>query len=127
MLKCFLLSMLVLMTLMATGQPSVQLLSPSDFGKKLSLVKDKQLIDVRTIDEFNKGHINNAMMIDYLKDDFKSRLLKLDKTKPVFVYCASGARSSASASILSELGFNQVYDLKGGFRAWSAASKPTTK
>jgi len=44
---------------------------------------------------------------------------KLDKSKPVYLYCRSGNRSKKSADILIELGFSKVYDLNGGFIEWN--------
>ena len=80
-----------------------------------------QLIDVRTPAEYENGHIKNALLIDYMSNDFKDKAFKgLDKTKPVLVYCASGGRSAKSAKMYKDAGFEKVYNLLGGFRAWSA-------
>lgn len=109
------------------GQTGAQKLSPDSFEKKLTTEANKIILDVRTPDEYNKGHLADAVMIDFYKDDFKSQVMKLDKSKPVFVYCAAGGRSSSASKILTELGFKQVYDLQGGLNAWSAAKKPVEK
>ncbi len=83
--------------------------------------KGVQLIDVRTPAEFKEGYIKNAILIDYMAADFKEKAFEgLDKSKPVLVYCASGGRSAKSAKIYKEAGFTKVYNLLGGFRAWSA-------
>jgi rhodanese-related sulfurtransferase len=122
--------MVLLIALVACSQSGAQtseLLAPAEFEKKLSTVKDKQVIDVRTPDEFLQGHLADAVMIDFYKDDFKSRIAKLDRAKPVFVYCAAGGRSGSATEILEELGFKKIYDLKGGYRAWTGAGKPVTK
>jgi thioredoxin 1 len=108
------------------GQNS-EVLTPDEFEKKLSTIKDKQVLDVRTAEEFANGHLAQATMIDYYKSDFKLQVAKLDKNKPLFVYCGSGARSESATEILEELGFKKVYDLKGGYRAWKSAGKPITK
>jgi rhodanese-related sulfurtransferase len=78
-----------------------------------------QLIDVRTPKEYEEGHIENAKLIDYFADNFKENLQQLDKEKPVYLYCRSGHRSGNSAKILKDLGFKEIYDLKGGYMAWS--------
>lgn len=106
------------------GQSGAERLPPENFEKKLSTVSEKIILDVRTEDEFSKGHLADAVQIDYYKSDFKNQLTKLDKNKPVFVYCAAGIRSNSAAKILTDLGFKQVYDLQGGFNAWSDAKKP---
>ncbi len=79
-----------------------------------------QLIDVRTPEEYNLGHINGAVNIDYKNENiFYRSFKKLDKSKPVYLYCRSGNRSKKSADILIELGFSRIYDLKGGFIEWN--------
>ncbi|MCB9053053.1 MAG: rhodanese-like domain-containing protein [Lewinellaceae bacterium] len=79
----------------------------------------RQLIDVRTPEEYNEGHIEGAVNIDFYADDFEQQLQqKLDKGKPVLLYCRSGSRSAQSAEQMKALGFKEMYDLKGGFMAW---------
>tara|TARA_X000000368_G_C22778548_1_gene600464 strand:- start:22 stop:390 length:369 start_codon:yes stop_codon:yes gene_type:complete len=79
-----------------------------------------QLIDVRTPEEYNLGHINGAVNIDYKNENiFYRSFKKLDKSKSVYLYCRSGNRSKKSADILIELGFSRIYDLKGGFIEWN--------
>ncbi|MDG1528908.1 MAG: rhodanese-like domain-containing protein [Polaribacter sp.] len=89
--------------------------------QKLISTKGAQLIDVRTLGEYNSGHLKNALLIDYMSSDFKSKAFKgIDKSKPVLLYCASGGRSAKSAKMYKEAGFKKVYNLVGGFRAWKA-------
>ena len=77
-----------------------------------------QLIDVRTPREFSNGFIEGAKNIDYNGDSFEKQMKKLDKTKPVLVYCAAGGRSENAAELLQEWGFKEVYDLEGGYNGW---------
>ena len=79
------------------------------------------IIDVRTEDEYNGGHIENALNIDWNGNDFDAQLTSLDKTKPLLVYCLSGGRSKKAAAKLNELGFKEVLELDGGYLAWSNA------
>lgn len=84
--------------------------------------KNVQLIDVRTPVEFKKGHLKNAKLINFFDKDFKSEILKkIDKNKPVYVYCKSGGRSAKAAKIYKAAGFKKVFNLLGGFNAWSAS------
>ncbi|MCK0156526.1 rhodanese-like domain-containing protein [Cellulophaga sp. F20128] len=76
--------------------------------------KKIQLIDVRTPNEFQSGHIVRAKNIDYFSGVFQTEFNKLDKDMPVYIYCRSGARSRQAANKLSAMGFNEIYDLKGG-------------
>ena len=77
-----------------------------------------QLIDVRTSREFSNGFITGAKNIDYNGDSFEKQIKKLDKNKPVLVYCAAGGRSENAAELLKEWGFKEVYDLIGGYNGW---------
>jgi rhodanese-related sulfurtransferase len=85
-----------------------------------------QLLDVRSAREFDGGHIDGAMNIDYTGDNFRQNILKLDKTKPVYIYCYSGGRSSEAAKILTDNGY-QVVELAEGIKAWRDAQLPVTK
>ena len=76
------------------------------------------VLDVRTPEEWAEGTIPNAEKMNYNDDDFASQVEKLDKTKPVFVYCKRGGRSAGAAEILKEKGFTKVYNLDGGITAW---------
>lgn len=77
------------------------------------------VLDVRTADEFNSGHIDNATNIDWYGDDFNTKAETLDKKKPVYVYCHSGGRSKSAMKRLKSLGFEEVYNLSGGITAWN--------
>lgn len=113
------------------GQPSknIESVSPEIFAKKISETPKAQILDVRTPEEFASEHIDNAENVNWLGDDFAAGAAKYDKSKPVFVYCKSGARSAKAAEKLQELGFKTIYQLDGGLLKWNAAgmSKPTDK
>lgn len=102
-------------------------LKPTEFESMLAKDKSVQLVDVRTPEEFASGHIEGAVLIDYYDTDFGERIGKLDKTKPVMVYCAAGGRSGSTAEQLNKMGFKKVYDLEGGMRAWRSAGKKTVQ
>ena len=77
-------------------------------------------LDVRTAEEYMEGNIENSINIDFYKSmDFMKFLDKLNKDENYFVYCKSGKRSDASCQIMKEFGFNNVFNLEGGFLAWS--------
>ena len=76
--------------------------------------KKVQLVDVRTPEEYNSGHIKDAENIDFYSGIFTTEFNKLDKEKPVYIYCRSGSRSKQTATKLSAMGFKKIYDLKGG-------------
>jgi rhodanese-related sulfurtransferase len=100
-----------------TAQTITKKVSKAEFTE-LMKKSGAQLIDVRTSREFSNGFIEGAKNIDYNGDSFEKQMKKLDKTKPVLVYCAAGGRSENAAELLQEWGFNEVYDLEGGYNGW---------
>lgn len=78
---------------------------------------DVQVVDLQPEEDFNKSHLVNAANIIYDKD-FRKRLEKLDKTKPIAVYCTTGSVSPEAGKILQEAGFKNIYILDGGIKKW---------
>jgi thioredoxin 1 len=101
-----------------------QILSIDEFEKKYSETPNAQLLDVRTSGEYGGGHLPRAQNIDYKSADFVTKIQTLDKTKPVFVYCLSGGRSGEAMTILKQNGFNEVYNMGGGYLKWTSKMKP---
>jgi len=100
-------------------------IGPDEFEKGITQ-KKIQLLDVRTTDEFNKGHIENALQADWTnKEQFFHRVTFVDKDKPVYIYCLSGGRSNAAANWMRNNGFHLVIELKGGILSWEKAGKKT--
>jgi len=118
--------LMIAVTFFAQAQ-TVNKLDTQNFDKKLKEAKDPVLIDVRTPGEYAQGHLANAISMDIYSNDFKSRASKLDKSKPVFVYCKAGSRSDSAADVLSDLGFKEIYDLNGGIISWQKANMPIEK
>lgn len=102
----------------------IQSVGIDEFEHQLGETKAAQLIDVRTPQEFDKYRIKSARNINFRSPDFKAEIEKLDKNKPVLIYCLSGARSKNALKSFSDAGFKTVYDLSGGINAWSKAGKP---
>ena len=96
-----------------------------DAFKKLKEEKPGIIVDVRTPGEAASGIVEGAVVIDIYGDDFKGEISKLDKTKPIYVYCKSGGRSSNAAKQLLDLGYTQVYNVMGGMTDWKAKGYPT--
>lgn len=87
-----------------------------------------QLIDLRTPAEWQQtGAIEDALRINFNNPDFQAQAAKLDKNKPVIVYCAVGGRSSRAAAMLAKMGFQQVFDYAGGMSDWKAKGKKTVQ
>ena len=121
MLNRILLSLVLLVTLQACGQaPSkTKNITLQTFEKEFSKKKDIYLIDLRRPDEIIRGKIGSALEMDYLNENFKNSVAKLDTNKTVVLYCASGGRSSRAAEELIGMGFKNVYNLLGGYNEYS--------
>ena len=77
------------------------------------------IIDVRTQDEFNDGHIENSLNFNiYDAVKFIEEISKLDKQASVHVYCKSGIRSLQACEIIKGMGFSKVFNLIGGITEW---------
>lgn len=83
-----------------------------------------QVLDVRDADEFDSGHIPNAVhcYVGYLSDQLHD--LPLDKELPLIVTCGVGHRASVAVSILLRAGFHDVRNLLGGMKAWKTLELP---
>ncbi len=102
-------------------------LSAQDFATALEKYKNDPntiLLDVRTMDEYNAGHIKGAKEVDYYAPDFMAKLSALDKNKRYFIYCRSGHRSGDTLQKMKSLGFKEVYNLQYGFNSWKQAGLP---
>ena len=88
------------------------------------LSKDKiQLIDVRTQVEVKFGFIETAQFVNFFDSDFVVKAVeKLDKNKPVYLYCRTGNRSGKATKLLQEKGF-KVYNVLGGYNKWKQENK----
>ena len=82
------------------------------------------ILDERTPEEFESGHIEGAVNMDYYHPGFQVDLGKLDKTKTYLVYCRTGNRSDNAFEFMKELRFVEVHPLEGGILAWRAAGFP---
>jgi thioredoxin len=101
-------------------------LNATEFAEKMKALPDAPIIDVRTPEEFSKGHLINAKNVDWNGTSFDAQISKLDKTKPVLVYCLSGGRSGAAATKMREEGFTEVYEMEGGIMKWRGSNMPET-
>ena len=100
-------------------------LTAEEFEKAISQSDAIQLLDVRTPGEYKTSHIANSLLADWNDTaEFERRISFVDKKKPVYVYCLSGGRSASAASKMRNMGYEQVYELKGGINAWKAGNKP---
>ncbi len=108
------------------GTPAVAALVKIEQAEK-QLASGAQLLDVRTKEEWDEGHLKGAALVTVTEEGFLNKAkAALDPTKGVVVYCKSGRRSAMATEQLRAAGFT-VYDMDGGITAWKAAGKPVVK
>lgn len=99
-------------------------LDVKNYLEQITSKKDIQIIDVRTPEEFESGHLENAVNIDFKANDFEQKINKIDKSKPTYIYCLSGGRSSSAQTLMTKNGFQNVINMKGGILEWKANHYP---
>ncbi|WBX70931.1 rhodanese-like domain-containing protein [Tenacibaculum retecalamus] len=93
-------------------------ISVDDLQLVLKTNENIQLLDVRTPSEWAEGVIKKAIEINVTANNFENIALeKLDKTKPVYIYCRSGGRSKIASELLLKKGF-ETYNVLGGYNEW---------
>lgn len=94
-------------------------LKAKDFQALTENNENAVLIDVRTLMEFESGHIPNSLHIDMMSPQFDAEVKKLDKSKEYFLYCRSGNRSYFAGNRMLEMGFENVSHLSPGIIGWN--------
>jgi len=89
--------------------------------------EDADVLDIRNVEEFEKGHIINAVNLDATTLVDKEKELEKYKEKPTIICCGQGQESIRVARSLKMKGFEKLYCLKGGITAWQNANLPLTK
>lgn len=94
-------------------------LSQKDWFSRLKEDKSNELIDVRSLEEYENEHIPNSTLIDInYPREFMKKLESMDKNKSYFIYCRSGNRSSKACLIMNNMGFKYTFNLLGGILEW---------
>jgi len=112
--------------LVAEAKKKVTEISPTDAEQKTKS-SDVVIVDVREKDEFDEGHIPDAVHMSRgtieleVEDKFPNR------STTIICHCGGGGRSALAAESLQKMGYKNVRSMAGGFKAWKAAGLPTTK
>ena len=95
---------------------------------KISVISDAQftqiqdtdyiLVDVRTTEEYESGHIQDAVNFDFYSESFQNDILSLDKSASIVLYCRTQNRSTKTANYLKENGYKEITVLEGGITSW---------
>ena len=97
-------------------------------SKEINVISDAQfteiqdtdyiLVDVRTIEEYESGHIHDAVNFDFYSESFQKEILSLDKSASIILYCRTQNRSTKTANYLKENGYKEITVLEGGITSW---------
>ena len=79
---------------------------------------DYILVDVRTAEEYESGHIQDAVNFDFYSESFQNDILTLDKSSSIILYCRTQNRSTKTANYLKESGYNEITVIAGGITSW---------
>lgn len=122
----FLLLLAAIVSCKTDATEEIKVVSQEEMQTYINM-EDVQLIDVRTPEEYGTGHIAAAQNINFLSPTFEKDIQKLDKNKPVLVYCQMGGRSAKCAEKMKALGFTKILDYKGGYSKWKSLELPIEK
>ena len=127
-MKCFILATVILFSILSFSPAAESSVPPVTIEQaEKQLAEGAQLLDVRTKEEWDEGHLKGATLVTVTEEGFLEKAkAKLDPKKPVVVYCRSGKRSAMATEKLRAAGFT-VHDLSGGITAWQTAGKPVVK
>jgi rhodanese-related sulfurtransferase len=98
-------------------------LDVKSFADKIKADQNIIILDVRTPAEFAQGSLKGALNLDVSASNFKEKISSLDKEKSYMIYCRSGMRSVKACNLMAENGFNKMFNLLGGYQAWSSNFK----
>ena len=88
---------------------------------------DFAILDIRTPGEFQSGHLQSAILIDFYSQTFADQLSRLDKGKKFLIYCRTGNRSARSLEIFRKLQFQKVYHMANVISTWNSEGFPVVK
>ena len=116
MIRVVILSLVFVFSCELLNTTEISMISESDFVEIQD--SDYILIDVRTQDEFDLGHIDSAINLDFYSDTFQNEILSLPKNEKIMLYCRTNNRSSKTAAILKQNGYRDILVISGGITEW---------
>lgn len=122
MLSQLLISALLMLSLASVKEGGD--VSPRDVAKMLRNDTSVILVDVRTPEEYQQGHLKGSRLMNFYDADFRERAKKLPKDKRIVLYCRSGRRSADAMTYLTSIGYSRVYNMLGGIIAWQKDRQP---
>lgn len=99
----------------------VREVSAQEASQILATMPEVRVLDVRTGFEYNRGHLANAVNVNYYSFSFRGNLDELDKDVIWLVHCKSGVRSGKTLPTMKELGFKNIIHMTNGINEWRAS------
>lgn len=125
MKNTFLILFLAVLSLTSCARKShVKQVTSSEASRLITENKHLIVLDVRTPEEFEAGHINGAININIKEPDAFSRIDKLDRNAEYLVHCRTNHRSKIAVDHMEEAGFKSLLQMSGGFHGWSQNQLP---
>tara|TARA_R100001377_G_scaffold83161_1_gene64289 strand:+ start:1065 stop:1508 length:444 start_codon:yes stop_codon:yes gene_type:complete len=120
-------TLVVALAIATTWQVSAKDISQTELQQVMKNDHKVVVLDVRTVEEFEEGHIPSAFNIPH--KELEARLAELSgaKNTQVVIYCRSGRRAEVARQVLEKSGFNQLDHLSGDFNEWSSNDLPIIK
>src|SRR5438105_3594417 len=110
--------------LLSQTKNQIKEVSVQEVNDKLNPDNGFTLLDVREADEWEQGHLNKAIFLPRGFLEVKADKILTDKNQQIVVYCAGGTRSAFAAKTLQDLGYTDVYSMRGGFNEWKNNGLP---
>ena len=116
MLRFVFFSLLLVYSCQIFESKDIKVISDSQFTEIQDA--DYILVDVRTIEEYESGHIQDAINFDFYSESFQKEILSLDKSSSIILYCRTQNRSTKTANYLKENGYKEITVIAGGITSW---------
>jgi len=113
-------------TLVAEAKKKITEISPTDAATK-SKSGESIIVDVREKDEWDEGHIPDALHMSRGTIELDVEEKVPDTNAMIICHCGGGGRSALAVESLQKMGYKNVRSMAGGFKAWKSAGLPTTK
>ena len=116
MLRFIFISLLLIYSCQIFESKDINVISDTQFTE----IQDTDfiLVDVRTTEEYESGHIQDAINFDFYSESFQNDILTLDKSSSIILYCRTQNRSTKTANYLKENGYKEIIVLAGGITSW---------
>ena len=109
-------SLLLVYSCQILESSEISVISDAQFSEIQDI--DYILVDVRTIEEYESGHIQDAINFDFYSGSFQKEILSLDKSSSIILYCRTQNRSTKTANYLKENGYKEITVIEGGITSW---------